>query len=273
MCSPRTKLYAINVLARGHGLGVANALLERSVGDRAVLPLGPRGQRPCRRLLPSRHGFAVRRRPQAGAGIGLLDLGCREARSGDEVVKVARLDVRRSCGRGGRRGATYALRGDRSGAGRPPATVPGPSRTERGDGRRRARAILLVLVPYDDLPDEALPTYGVAKESALRNAETRCSTAGSRGRSDRDLGPPRARPPRRRTTAGSASASALPADDADLLRLWAWSSYAARSRRSWRSRPNAVSIRLHRARRKLADELRKVETGAGHEGSTEGRDS
>jgi RNA polymerase sigma-70 factor (ECF subfamily) len=36
---------------------------------------------------------------------------------------------------------------------------------------------------------------------------------------------------------------------------------------------NAAHSRLHRARRKLADRLRKDPAAAGHEGSTEGRRS
>ena len=37
--------------------------------------------------------------------------------------------------------------------------------------------------------------------------------------------------------------------------------------------PNAVSIRLHRARGKFADALRKIDAEAGHEGLREGREA
>ena len=68
--------------------------------------------------------------------------------------------------------------------------------------------------------------------------------------------------------------AALPPDDADLLRLWAWEQLTPGEIATvLEITSNAVSIRLHRARKKLADELRKVDTAAGHEGPTEGRDT
>ena len=60
------ELYAINVLARGHGTGVADGLLAATIGDRAGLPVGGRRQRPRDRVLPPPR-VRRRRRPQAGA--------------------------------------------------------------------------------------------------------------------------------------------------------------------------------------------------------------
>lgn len=66
--------------------------------------------------------------------------------------------------------------------------------------------------------------------------------------------------------------SGLPERDAELLRLWAWEQLGAGEIAVVLDiTPNAASIRLHRAREKLRDELRKIGVDAGHEESTEGR--
>ncbi|MFZ2504330.1 MAG: sigma-70 family RNA polymerase sigma factor, partial [Nocardioides sp.] len=66
----------------------------------------------------------------------------------------------------------------------------------------------------------------------------------------------------------------LGADEAELLRLWAWEELAPREIAEVLGiSPNAVSLRLHRAKQKLADELRKNADPAGHEqvkGDTDG---
>jgi RNA polymerase sigma-70 factor (ECF subfamily) len=64
----------------------------------------------------------------------------------------------------------------------------------------------------------------------------------------------------------------LPAMDAELLRLWAWEElHPAEIAEVVGLSPNAVSIRLHRARQKLKPMLRKREDRTGHKESTEGR--
>ena len=134
--------------------------------------------------------------------------------------------------------------------------------------------LLVLWRRYDDLPDEVLPyAYGVAR-NCLANAERGARRQGRVAGRIATLDPPReAATPADDGRLGEAL-SALPADDADLLRLWAWEELTPGEIATvLEITPNAVSIRLHRARRRLADELRKVETGAGHEGSTEGRDS
>jgi RNA polymerase sigma-70 factor (ECF subfamily) len=63
-------------------------------------------------------------------------------------------------------------------------------------------------------------------------------------------------------------------EDAELLRLWAWEQLTpAEIATVLGISANAAHSRLHRARRKLADRLRKDPAAAGHEGSTEGRRS
>jgi RNA polymerase sigma-70 factor, ECF subfamily len=129
---------------------------------------------------------------------------------------------------------------------------------------------------FDELPAvEPLPwAYGVAR-NCLANAE----------RSQRRQGRLLARisrldPPRETTTtpepAGddelSAALAAMRAEDAELLRLWAWEELTpAQISVVLGISANAVSIRLHRAKQKLRDALRKTGAPAGHEESTEGR--
>ena len=61
-------------------------------------------------------------------------------------------------------------------------------------------------------------------------------------------------------------------DDAELLRLWAWEQLTpAEIATVLDISANAASIRLHRAREKLKDQLRKIGAVSGHEGSREGR--
>lgn len=61
-------------------------------------------------------------------------------------------------------------------------------------------------------------------------------------------------------------------EDAELLRLSAWEQLTpAEIAAVLDLTPNAVSIRLHRARQKLREELRKIEAATGHEESKGGR--
>ncbi len=62
-------------------------------------------------------------------------------------------------------------------------------------------------------------------------------------------------------------------EEADLLRLWAWEQLGpGEIAEVLGITPNAASIRLHRARGKFLEELRKIDGGAGHEGVREGRE-
>ena len=126
----------------------------------------------------------------------------------------------------------------------------------------------------DDMPgDHVLWAYGVAR-NCLANAErghrrqarlaARISrldpppaATGGPGASDDDL--------------DSALAGLRP-EDAELLRLWAWEDLAPdRIAVVLGISVNAVNIRLHRARQRLRERLRKPVDPAGHEESTEGR--
>ena len=68
--------------------------------------------------------------------------------------------------------------------------------------------------------------------------------------------------------------AALPERDAELVRLWAWEQLGASEIAVVLDiTPNAASIRLHRARARLRDELRKIHPTGGHEESREGKKS
>lgn len=119
---------------------------------------------------------------------------------------------------------------------------------------------------FEDIPDEPLPwLYGVAR-NCLANAER-----GVRRRAR--LAARLAEEPA--TAPGSDDASAvlealatLPEADRELIRLWAWEGLGpADIATVLATTPNAVSVRLTRARHKLRDRLRKTSAVAGHEGT------
>ncbi len=126
----------------------------------------------------------------------------------------------------------------------------------------------------DDVPDEALPwAYGVAR-NCLANVERS-------GRRQQRLAakiavvdpPTESMPgPGEHDDALAEALDALRAEDAELLRLWAWEQLAPGEIATVLGiTANAASIRLHRAREKLREQLRKIEASAGHEESREGR--
>ncbi|MGA8246093.1 MAG: sigma factor-like helix-turn-helix DNA-binding protein, partial [Nocardioides sp.] len=58
----------------------------------------------------------------------------------------------------------------------------------------------------------------------------------------------------------------------ELLRLWAWEQLTPSEIATvLGTTPNAVGIRLHRAKERLRAELRKADGADGHEDVTEGR--
>ncbi|MFC3742963.1 RNA polymerase sigma factor [Paractinoplanes deccanensis] len=124
-----------------------------------------------------------------------------------------------------------------------------------------------------DMPEDHLPwAYGVARH-CLANAER------SRRRQARLFARIAAIDPPRRVTDGpeppdgdlAAAMARLRHADAELLRLWAWEDLTPpRIAVVLGISANAASIRLHRAKEKLREELRKAGTPAGHEGETEG---
>ena len=138
-----------------------------------------------------------------------------------------------------------------------------------------AETLLVCWRRLDDVPEEPLPwAYGVAR-NCLANA-----TRGVRRQerlaariavvdppSDNTAGPGEGDDPDLVEAIG-----ALREEDAELLRLWAWEQLTpAEIAAVLDVTPNAVSIRLHRAREKLREELRKSGAAAGHEESNERR--
>ena len=123
----------------------------------------------------------------------------------------------------------------------------------------------------DDVPEHALPwAYGVAR-GCLQNAER------SRRRQQRvaaRLASQPVDPVQTGTDPRLAEAlDLLPDRDRELLRLWAWEQLTpAKIAEVLGTTPNAISIRLHRAKGKLGEQLRKSGTSAGH-GGAEGRPS
>jgi len=134
-----------------------------------------------------------------------------------------------------------------------------------------AETLLVCWRRVAELPDEPLPwAYGVAR-NCLRNAERSARrqerVAARLAAEPVDPGPPE-------DLALHDALAGLRPDDAELLRLWAWERLTpAEIATVLDITANAASIRLHRAREKLKDQLRKIQPAAGHEGSREGRKS
>ncbi|WP_435746299.1 RNA polymerase sigma factor [Nocardioides sp. SYSU DS0663] len=128
----------------------------------------------------------------------------------------------------------------------------------------------------DELPPDPLPwAYGVARH-ALANAERGARRQRRLAARVAVVDPPR------ESVAGPGdeaavdvpleeALAALRPADAELLRLWAWEELGPSEIATVLGlTPNAVSIRLHRARQRLAEELRKIGARAGHEKSRKG---
>ena len=141
-----------------------------------------------------------------------------------------------------------------------------------------AETLLVCWRRFDEIPTDPLPwSYGVAR-NCLANAER-----GVR-RQQRLAARIAAVDPPAETTPGpdhgdpdldiDQALASMREEDAELLRLWAWEQLTPTEIAEVLGvTPNAVSIRLHRARQRLKDELerRKVDTPAGHEETNEGR--
>jgi RNA polymerase sigma-70 factor (ECF subfamily) len=135
-------------------------------------------------------------------------------------------------------------------------------------------ALLVMWRRFDDLPPDAALAwcYGVAR-GCLANAV--------RG-SERQLKLVRriAREPVGQTETDdpvlAEALDALPVGDLELLRLWAWEQLTpAEIAVALGITPNAASIRLHRAKRRLRSELlaRKESATAGHPGERQGEEA
>lgn len=137
-----------------------------------------------------------------------------------------------------------------------------------------ADTLLVCWRRFEQMPDDALPwAYGVAR-NCLANAERGerrqrrlaarvASTTAEQVVHDED-GP--------LDGAVAEAMAGLRPEEAELLRLWAWEQLTPGEIAVVLGvTPNAASIRLHRARQKIGDRLRKVDGAAGHEESREGR--
>jgi len=134
----------------------------------------------------------------------------------------------------------------------------------------------------EQLGDHSLPwVYGVAR-MCLRNAERSARRQERLGARLAAVDPPPSSVPGPGDADAGADAdgsvtralAALRPEDAELLRLWAWEQLAPGEIATVLGiSANAAHSRLHRARRRLADRLRKDPAAAGHEESTEGRRS
>ncbi|MFB9312433.1 RNA polymerase sigma factor [Nocardioides plantarum] len=140
-----------------------------------------------------------------------------------------------------------------------------------------AETLLVCWRRIDEVPDAPLAwTYGVARlclANADRSARRQRRVAARVATVDPPaVGTPGPGGESPQEAAVTEALGALPVKDAELLRLWAWEQLTpAEIAVVLDATPNAVSIRLHRARGKLRDELRNIGVGAGHEQSTEGR--
>lgn len=135
-----------------------------------------------------------------------------------------------------------------------------------------AEVLLVLWRRLDQIPENVVPwTYGVAR-NCLANAERGAHRQERLAAKVAAYAPPDA--------AGGEPAAvelvqavlaALGSTDAELLRLWAWEELGpAEIATVLGISPNAASIRLHRAREKFREALRKIQSSAGHEPFNEG---
>ena len=141
-----------------------------------------------------------------------------------------------------------------------------------------AETLLVCWRRLDDVPDEALPwAYGVAR-NCLANAHRGARRQERVAAKIAIVDPPAASTPGPGEGGDADLVEALAAlrdEEAELLRLWAWERLTAGEIATVLDiTPNAASIRLHRAREKLKEELvrRKTEGAAGHEETSRNTD-
>ncbi|WP_036508153.1 RNA polymerase sigma factor [Nocardioides sp. URHA0020] len=137
-----------------------------------------------------------------------------------------------------------------------------------------AETLLICWRRVADLPQEPLPwAYGVAR-NCLLNAERSARRQQRVAARIATVDPPAEAVPTAVEPDDDLAAAllALRPAEAELLRLWAWEQLTPTEIAAVLGiTPNAASIRLHRAREKLKDQLRKIAVRSGHEGSREGR--
>lgn len=130
-----------------------------------------------------------------------------------------------------------------------------------------ADTLLVVWRRLGSVPREhPLPwVYGVAR-NCLANAERAARRQRRVAGKIAVLDPPRERPEPVEDAGLAEALAALPSEEAELLRLWAWEQLTpAEIGEVLQISANAASIRLTRAKAKLLALLRKTQAGAGHE--------
>jgi RNA polymerase sigma-70 factor, ECF subfamily len=137
-----------------------------------------------------------------------------------------------------------------------------------------AETLLVCWRRASELPDPPLPWAYAVAANCLRNAERAARRQRRVAAKVATLDPPTAAQPA--PVEGdpdlAAALARLRADDAELLRLWAWEQLTpAEIATVLGISANAASIRLHRARERLRGQLRKIGARSGHEESREGR--
>ncbi|GEP36449.1 DNA-directed RNA polymerase sigma-70 factor [Nocardioides psychrotolerans] len=139
-----------------------------------------------------------------------------------------------------------------------------------------AETLLVCWRRLDEVPDAALPwAYGVAR-LCLANAQRGARRQERLAARVAVVDPPAQSVPGPGADDGDPrldeALAGLTGAEAELVRLWAWEQLTPTEIAAVLDvTPNAVSIRLHRARARLRDGLRKIDGLAGHEGSREGR--
>jgi RNA polymerase sigma-70 factor (ECF subfamily) len=140
-----------------------------------------------------------------------------------------------------------------------------------------AETLLVCWRRLEELPDDPLPwSYGVAR-NCLANAERGVRRQQRLAARIAAVDPPSQAAPGPDPGGDpdlDEALAALREEDAELLRLWAWEQLTpAEIAEVLGITPNAASIRLHRAREKLREQLNTRKTGepAGHEEANEGR--
>jgi len=137
-----------------------------------------------------------------------------------------------------------------------------------------ADTLLVIWRRLDDVPsDNPLPWAYTVARNCLSNAERT-------DRRQQRVVDKAARLPAHREDNATASTdvgleralATLTATEAELIRLWAWEQLTPTEiAQVLDITSNAVNIRLHRARQKLAESLRKADVSAGHKESKGGR--
>jgi len=133
-----------------------------------------------------------------------------------------------------------------------------------------AETLLVCWRRLEDLPEDPLPyAYGVARR-CLANAERGQRRQRRLARRIEAVDPPLeaawGSPVDEVDERVAAALAALRPAEAELLRLWAWEDLSpAQIAAVLDITPNAASIRLHRARARVKQELGKIDRRGGHE--------